>query len=38
MKMNDLTHQLAMEEIGLEKVKVQTETDQKVAIIKAQEK
>ncbi len=37
-KMNDLQHQLAMEEIGLEKVKVAAETEQKVAIIKAQEK
>ena len=36
--MNDLIHQLAMEEIGLEKVKVQYETEQRVAIIKAQEK
>lgn len=34
-KMNDLVHGLAMEEIGLEKVKVNTETDQRVAIIKA---
>lgn len=37
-KMNDLVHNLAMEEIGLEKVKVTAETEQKVAIIKAQEK
>lgn len=37
-KMNDLTHQLAMEEINLEKVKVAAETEQKVSIIKAQEK
>lgn len=36
--MNDLVHQLAMEEINLEKVKVAAETEQKVAIIKAQEK
>ena len=37
-KMNDLVHSLAMEEIGLEKVKVAAETEQKVGIIKAQEK
>ena len=38
MKMNDFAHNLAMEEIGLEKAKVSAETDQRVAIIKAQEK
>ena len=32
-KLNDLVHQLAMEEIGLEKMKVQTETEQRVSII-----
>lgn len=37
-KMNDLTHTLAMEEIGLEKAKVSAETDQRVNIIKAQER
>lgn len=37
-KMNDLYHQLTMEEIGLEKVKVAAETEQKVGIIKALEK
>lgn len=37
-KMNDFSHQLAMEEIGLEKVKVSAETAQRVAIIKAQER
>jgi hypothetical protein len=36
--MNDLTNTLALEEINLEKVKVQTETEMKVAIIGAQEK
>jgi hypothetical protein len=36
--MNDLTNTLALEEINLEKVKVRTETEMKVAIIGAQEK
>lgn len=38
MKMNELSHQLAMEEIALEKIKVSTETEQNVAIIKGQER
>ena len=33
MKMNDLTHQLAMEQIDLEKTKVNAETEQKTKII-----
>lgn len=37
-KMNDLSHQLAMEEIGLEKVKVNNETEMKVAIVQANER
>ena len=37
-KMNDLTNTLVLEEINLEKVKVATETEMKVAIVKAQEK
>ena len=37
-KMNDLTHQLAMAEIDIEKVKVNQDTEQRLAIIKAQEK
>ena len=36
--MNDLTNTLVLEEIFLEKVKVFTETEMKVAIVKAQEK
>lgn len=38
MKMNDLTHQLAMEHIDIEKAKVAIDTEQKVALIKAAEK
>jgi hypothetical protein len=33
MKMNELTHQLAMEQIDLEKTKVNAETEQKTSII-----
>ena len=36
--MNDLTNTLVLEDINLEKVKVATETEMKVAIVKAQEK
>lgn len=37
-KMNDLNNTLALEEINLEKVKVATETEMQVAIVKANEK
>ena len=36
MKMNDLEHTLAMEGIGLEKVKVFSETEQRVALVNSQ--
>lgn len=36
MKMNDLVHALAMEQIDLEKTKVNAETEQKTSIIQAQ--